>query len=479
MSGSSSQSNSSPISSNSGGSSLAAQNASPPLESNSPPPSVLPPPDSESLPPSSAPPIAPKVPPPSNSTPSAPAPNSIGSNSPPPNQSTTVPPPKIAASPPPLSSSAPPPSSPLHGPTSPPPESSPPPNLPPESKAPPPPRVVIPPAPKTPQGSPPSRPPPRGPPGPSTPDTSPPTEIMSPKKPSPSTPPDAKQVNNAAHRAPPSSPTTSSSPPTPSVIASGTGIAIGISAAVLVVALVAMLFVILRKKKKKRGIHGFVGHYKPTPDGYYHAPGDAGGLAAHKGIYHASNSPPSPTTGKSYGAYMGHGYHAGPQEPAGSRPWFTYEELTDVTNGFSRQNIIGEGGFGCVYKGNLPDGRQVAVKQLKARPLLVHVLETGGCGELVDPRLENNFAKSEMLKMIEAAAACVRHSATKRPRMVQVLRALDSEGNLVDLSNGVKFGQSTVYDSAQYSTDIEKFRKMAFKSDIYGSSYDHSGESED
>jgi len=44
---------------------------------------------------------------------------------------------------------------------------------------------------------------------------------------------------------------------------------------------------------------------------------------------------------------------------------FTYEELEDITEGFSKQNILGEGGFGCVYKGKLKDGKLVAVKQLK------------------------------------------------------------------------------------------------------------------
>ncbi|KAL4376739.1 hypothetical protein GQ457_02G014310 [Hibiscus cannabinus] len=44
---------------------------------------------------------------------------------------------------------------------------------------------------------------------------------------------------------------------------------------------------------------------------------------------------------------------------------FTYEELSIATNGFSQSNIIGQGGFGYVYKGVLPDGKEVAIKSLK------------------------------------------------------------------------------------------------------------------
>ncbi|KAM7499146.1 hypothetical protein LguiA_023560 [Lonicera macranthoides] len=43
---------------------------------------------------------------------------------------------------------------------------------------------------------------------------------------------------------------------------------------------------------------------------------------------------------------------------------FTYNELKVATCGFRSSNKIGEGGFGAVYKGTLPDGKIVAVKVL-------------------------------------------------------------------------------------------------------------------
>ncbi|KAL5061704.1 hypothetical protein RYX36_023441 [Vicia faba] len=43
---------------------------------------------------------------------------------------------------------------------------------------------------------------------------------------------------------------------------------------------------------------------------------------------------------------------------------FSYYELKNATSDFNRDNKLGEGGFGPVYKGTLNDGRDVAVKQL-------------------------------------------------------------------------------------------------------------------
>lgn len=53
-------------------------------------------------------------------------------------------------------------------------------------------------------------------------------------------------------------------------------------------------------------------------------------------------------------------------QPKSAQIVFSYEMVMEITNAFSSQNVIGQGGFGCVYKGWLPDGKEVAVKQLKA-----------------------------------------------------------------------------------------------------------------
>ena len=44
---------------------------------------------------------------------------------------------------------------------------------------------------------------------------------------------------------------------------------------------------------------------------------------------------------------------------------FTFDEIKKATRNFSRDNIIGRGGYGNVYKGYLPDGSEVALKRFK------------------------------------------------------------------------------------------------------------------
>lgn len=65
-----------------------------------------------------------------------------------------------------------------------------------------------------------------------------------------------------------------------------------------------------------------------------------------------------------------------PQRPSNLRV-FTVSELKSATKNFSRSVMVGEGGFGCVYKGLIKSSEdpskklEVAVKQLSKRGLQV------------------------------------------------------------------------------------------------------------
>ncbi|KAM7255509.1 hypothetical protein ACFE04_008407 [Oxalis oulophora] len=114
-----------------------------------------------------------------------------------------------------------------------------------------------------------------------------------------------------------------------------------------------------------------------------------------------------------------------------------------------------------------------------AKPLLRQALEDGNFDPFVDPSLQRNYDPDEMTRVVACAVASVRHSGRRRPRMSQIVRALEGNMDLEDLNEGLKPGYSakfssgggsTDYSSAQYKEDMEKFRKLAFESQQLGSS---------
>ncbi|KAJ7980468.1 Kinase family protein [Quillaja saponaria] len=71
--------------------------------------------------------------------------------------------------------------------------------------------------------------------------------------------------------------------------------------------------------------------------------------------YKASLNPitaPSPLSGLPEFSQLGWGH------------WFTLRDLELATNRFSKENVIGEGGYGVVYQGHLVNGSSIAVKKL-------------------------------------------------------------------------------------------------------------------
>ncbi|KAH9620854.1 hypothetical protein KSS87_017849 [Heliosperma pusillum] len=86
--------------------------------------------------------------------------------------------------------------------------------------------------------------------------------------------------------------------------------------------------------------HQWQHHNQPTQQPTQHSSGALGSEKSHSS---QSNGLPTPF-------------------PSGT---FTYEELALATDNFSSANFLGQGGFGYVHKGVLPNGKEIAVKQLK------------------------------------------------------------------------------------------------------------------
>ncbi|XP_042427403.1 probable receptor-like protein kinase At2g42960 isoform X1 [Zingiber officinale] len=88
-------------------------------------------------------------------------------------------------------------------------------------------------------------------------------------------------------------------------------------------------------------------------DGSCHS-GDEGssGIVATRRQSSYPITAPSPLTGLPEFSYLGWGH------------WFTLRDLEVATNRFSKENVLGEGGYGVVYRGQLINGTPVAVKKL-------------------------------------------------------------------------------------------------------------------
>ncbi|XP_059293228.1 proline-rich receptor-like protein kinase PERK5 [Lycium ferocissimum] len=115
-----------------------------------------------------------------------------------------------------------------------------------------------------------------------------------------------------------------------------------------------------------------------------------------------------------------------------------------------------------------------------ARPLLKTALEEGKYDKLVGAPLEGNIVPNELRRLVVCAAASTRHSAKRRPKMSQIVRALDGDSSLEDMSDSTKTGSSgssETYDTGAYNADMIKFRKMIstqeYDSSEYGATSDY------
>uniref|UniRef100_A0A0D9VZN0 non-specific serine/threonine protein kinase n=1 Tax=Leersia perrieri TaxID=77586 RepID=A0A0D9VZN0_9ORYZ len=102
-----------------------------------------------------------------------------------------------------------------------------------------------------------------------------------------------------------------------------------------------------------------------------------------------------------------------------------------------------------------------------ARPAMARALADGGDFACVaDPRLGGNYDPVEMARIVASAAASVRHSAKKRPKMSQIVRALEGDMSLEDLNEGMRPGQSVVFDTAVLGDDSNGEAPGPYTSDM-------------
>ncbi|KAL4284169.1 hypothetical protein GQ457_16G003640 [Hibiscus cannabinus] len=154
-------------------------------------------------------------------------------------------------------------------------------------------------------------------------------------------------------------------------------------------------------------------------------------------------------------------------------------KLTDKSDVFSFGVVLLE-----LITGHRPVGSSYMDDSLVewARPLLARALDDGNFDSLADPKLQKEYNHNEMTRMVACAAACVRHSGKRRPRMSQIVRALEGDASLSDLSEAMKPGQSSVYssyesseyDTSQYTEDMKRFRRKGLGTEEYAASNEYS-----
>ncbi|KAJ1425548.1 Serine/threonine-protein kinase, active site [Sesbania bispinosa] len=117
------------------------------------------------------------------------------------------------------------------------------------------------------------------------------------------------------------------------------------------------------RESDKVMVHLGVGNMKHGDSGShsdsFHGGGSQSGEEGSSGtikVYKPSSSyhitAPSPLSGLPEFSHLGWGH------------WFTLRDLELATNRFSKENVLGEGGYGVVYRGKLINGTPVAVKKI-------------------------------------------------------------------------------------------------------------------
>ncbi|XP_028778742.1 receptor-like serine/threonine-protein kinase ALE2 isoform X2 [Neltuma alba] len=120
----------------------------------------------------------------------------------------------------------------------------------------------------------------------------------------------------------------------------------------------------------------------------------------------------------------------------GSAKSFTLNDIEKATNNFDASRILGEGGFGPVYKGVLYDGRDVAVKILKRDD------QRGGREFLAEVEMLSRLHHRNLVKLIgiciEQQSRCLVYELVPNGSVESHLHGADKETNPLDWNARMK-----------------------------------------
>ncbi|KAK8540442.1 hypothetical protein V6N13_008864 [Hibiscus sabdariffa] len=119
-------------------------------------------------------------------------------------------------------------------------------------------------------------------------------------------------------------------------------------------------------------------------------------------------------------------FHEGSGQPT---KIFTTQELAKATDNYAESRVIGQGGNGTVYRGNLCDSRVIALSVSFERPeaqrnlssYFILAMQRDRLFEILMPGLANEGNKEQLKAAADLAMRCLRLKGEKRPTMKEVV----------------------------------------------------------
>ncbi|WJX52880.1 hypothetical protein P8452_38943 [Trifolium repens] len=139
------------------------------------------------------------------------------------------------------------------------------------------------------------------------------------------------------------------------------------------------------------------------------------------------------------------------QEPENTCLHFSIEEIRIATKNFNDGLIIGNGGFGNVYKGN--------IERCHA-PVAIKRLRPGKVDRTVDPVLKGTIKIKCLMKFVEVALSCLHHHGKQRPLMRDVVMGLECAWNLQHGGAHVKGKEKIRKSEEEKEIEVESFGRV-------------------